>query len=232
MGLQRVAEADWLWPKFDRAARVVDDADVIVLPQAEAAAREAADLVGADDLAGAARMTWEDLCLVELIDGVPMLTAGAVAHPTDWRLADKIGRSMAAVHAPIHGYADQLSAGVDHFMRTLAPGAIFGRANLFVVASDALPYLPTDDSATRFAHVTPDNAGATLFARCERQTLRRLPETGAILFTIGIAVAPLGQLQRDTVARIAAATAATPEDEAARRAAPGYAAALAAYASV
>ena len=54
-------------------------------------------------------------------------------------------------------------------------------------------YLP-DDPAARFAHVSAANAGETLFVRCERQTLRRLPETGAVLFTIGIAVAPLARL--------------------------------------
>ena len=36
------------------------------------------------------------------------------------------------------------------------------------------------------AIVTAENAGETLFVRCERQGLRKLPETGAIVFTIGV----------------------------------------------
>lgn len=35
-----------------------------------------------------------------------------------------------------------------------------------------------------FQEVTPENAGQTLFTRCERETLVRFPKTQAILFTI------------------------------------------------
>lgn len=35
-----------------------------------------------------------------------------------------------------------------------------------------------------FQEVTPENAGKTLFTRCERETLVRFPKTQAILFTI------------------------------------------------
>ena len=236
MGLSRVADDAWLHPAPDRAARAATfDAypdSVIVLPEAEAAAREVAAMLGVTGgLAAAARHVHEDLCLLARDGDTYRLIAGALAWPTDWRLADKIGRPLLAVHAPIHGYADQLAAGVDHFMATLPAGPIYARANWFVVASDAMRYLPTDDPRARFAHVTSDNAGETLFVRCERQTLRRLPETGAILFTIGIAVAPLAALADDTVARVAEAAARLPAAEAARRAGPHYTEALAVYAA-
>jgi hypothetical protein len=186
----------------------------------------------AGDLGAAARACWEDLCILQPdANGRYHLTAGAVAFPTDWRLADKMGLPLTAIHAPIHGYAEQLAAGVDHFFRTLAPGPIFGRANWFVVADDAWRYLPDDDPATRFAHVNAADAGETLFVRCERQTLRRLPESGAMLFTIGVHVAPLGSLGTAAVRHLATAVAAVPEGEHERRAAPFYAAALAGYAA-
>ena len=56
-----------------------------------------------------------------------------------------------------------------------------------------------------FAHVTPENAGEMLFVRSERQTLRKLPATGAVVFTIGVYVAPLGSLSPGNVTRIAEA---------------------------
>ena len=117
-----------------------------------------------------------------------------------------------------------------HFVATLAPGSIFGRANWFVVPSADWRYLPRDDSAERFAHVTPENAGSTLFVRCERQTLRRLAGSGAVLFTIGVHVARLDALPPTVVRGVAAAAAATLPGERERRAAPYYAPALAAYA--
>jgi dimethylamine monooxygenase subunit A len=237
MGLVRLADSEWLWPGFDREARVAAfdrwPESVAVLPEGEAAGREAAALIGvAGGLGEAARSVWEDLCvLTPDADGRYRLVGGAVAFPTDWRLADKLGRELTQVHAPIHGYAEQLASGVDHFMATLPAGAIFGRANWFVVASGEPRWMPENDPADRFAHVTPDNAGRTLFVRCERQTLRRLPETGAVLFTIGVDAAPLDELSGGVVARVANAVAAIGAGEHERRAAPHYADALAAYAA-
>ncbi|UUL81270.1 heme-dependent oxidative N-demethylase subunit alpha family protein [Sphingomonas qomolangmaensis] len=236
MGLVPIADDRWLQPAPDLAARAAafdSDDCVAVLPEAEAAARETAALLGvAGGLGEAARAVWEDLCLVTSdADRGYRLTGGAVAFPTDWRLHQKLGQSLAQVHAPIHGYAEQLSKGVDHFVATLPAGAIYGRANWFVVPTAAWRYLPQDDPAQRFAHVTTANAGDTLFVRCERQTLRRLPETGAVLFTIGIHVAPLHALSDGVVHRVADAVAQTGSGEHARRAAPFYAEALAGYAA-
>ena len=237
MGLSRIGDGEWLDPAPDRAARTeafdtCPDA-VQVLSGAEMAAAEVARLIGATDFAAAARAVHEDLCLVlPLAPGEPpVLAAAALAWPTDWRLADKLGLPLAAVHAPIHGYAEQLSAGVDHFVATVKRDQIFGRANWFVVASDERRYRPGDTPEQRFAHVTAANAGSTLFVRCERQTLRLLPESGAVLFTIGIYVEPLGALSPDAVRRIADATASTGEGEHERRAAPFYSAALSVYAA-
>ena len=49
------------------------------------------------------------------------------------------------------------------------------------------------------------NSNATVIAgmRSERQTLRKLPDTGAIVFTIGVYVAPLGSLSPRNIARLA-----------------------------
>ena len=237
MGLRRIAGAEWLFPEVDRAARAAAfDADpgaVRVLPCAEDAAAEATALVGhPGSLGDAARAVWEDLCVLQPgDDGNYVLTAAAVGFPTDWRLANKIGRGLTAIHAPIHGYAEQLAGGVDHLLATLAPGTIVGRANWFVVADAAWRYLPADDPTTRFAHVTAANAGETLVVRCERQTLRRLPESGAVLFTIGIAVSPLGALSDGAVMRVAEGSGRQSAGEHDRRAGPFYARALAGYAA-
>jgi hypothetical protein len=239
MGLARLDGAEWLFPTFDPAARAAVFAahpdSVTVLPgaKAAAAAREAAIMVaGVGDLGAAAAAVWEDLCVLQAdAAGIYRLTAAAVGFPTDWHVADKMGQGLTAIHAPIHGYAEQLAAGVDHFFAQLSFEQIFGRSNWFVVENAAPRYLPTTDPATRFAHVSADNAGDTLFLRCERQTLRRLPDTGAVLFTIGIAVEPFARLSAGLASRIADSVAALGSGEHARRAAPHYAAALAQYAA-
>ena len=110
MGLSRIPAEAWLLPEFDRAARLEGlglPGAVQSLPGSVAAQAEVAGLVGIDgDLRAAAAVTWEDLCVLERDgEGRFVLTAGAVAFPTDWRLADKIGLPVGAIHAPIHGYA-------------------------------------------------------------------------------------------------------------------------------
>ena len=238
MGLVKLPEAAWLDPTPDLGLRNAGfDAhpeSVAVLPEAEAGIAELAEMLGVDGgLEACARSVWEDLCvMVQDAPGQPFrLGAAAVAFPTDWRIADKMGKAVHQVHEPIHGYAEQLSSGVDKFMDGLQSFNIFGRTNAFVVASDDLRYMPEVSPEARFAHVTADNAGETLFVRCEREALRRLPKSRAIVFTIGIYRAPLGSLSDDAVARVAQSVEGFMDGELERRASPHYAAALSAYAA-
>ena len=224
MGLVRLAEEEWLQPSPDLAAREAAfeafPESVQLMLESAAPAAELADLLSvAGGLEGAARSAWEDMCLLVRREGeeVYRLVGAAVAFPTDWRPAEKLGLPLVALHRPIHGYAEQLASGVDHFMAKLAPGPIFGRSNWFVSPVPDLRWLDTRCDADAFAGIIPDNAGERLFVRCERQTLRRLPETGAILFTIGVYVAPLGSLSDGNVGRLADALATISPEEAEKR---------------
>lgn len=237
MGLLRLAQSEWLDPAPDLAARTqAFDAhpdSVQVLPEGEAPARELAQMLDASDLEEAARAHWEDFCL--LTQDEPgqsyRLVAAAVGFPTDWHLSEKIGKPLHAVHEPIHGYAEQLSGAVDRFMDRLRTDEIYGRTNMFVMPSGEARYMPELPAEQRYAHVTPENAGSALFARCERETLRRLPQTEAIVFTIGVYRAALDSLSDEAMERIASSVGALLDGEEARRGAPAYAEALTAYAA-
>ena len=238
MGLVRITEAEWRDPAPDVAARAAvfaahPDA-VQVLPGSEAAIAELGELLGvAGDLAAIASASHEDWNLLTQPEpgGPFVLVAGAVGYPTDWQIADKVGKPVRAVHQPTHGFAERLADPVDHFMDKLDPRDLFGRTNMFVLASDAFRYMPTVPMAERFAHVTPDNAGETLYVRCERETLRRLPRSRAIVFGIGIYRAPLGSLSDDNLARVATSLTGFMPGEDERRGVPHYAAAAAGYIS-
>ena len=237
MGLVRLAESEWLANDPDlRPRNAIFDAHseaVQVYPEARSAEAELCEMLGvAGGIEQAARAHWEDFCLLtQDVPGAPYrLTGAAVAFPTDWQLSEKMGKAVGAVHASIDGYAEQLSAGVDQFLEGLRSPHVFGRTNVFVMPNGLWRYLPADDPAERYAHVTPENAGETLYVRCERETLRRLPKTQAIVFTIGIHVAPLGSLPDAGVARIAETLHGFGAGEGDRRAAPHYAHALSAYA--
>ena len=237
MGLVRLTDAEWRDPEPDKAARAAVFAEhpdaVQVLPGAEPAIAELGELVGvAGDLKAVASATHEDWCLLTQPEpgAAFTLVAGAVGYPTDWRLEDKLGKPVHEVHQPTHGFAETLADPVSKFMDGLQARNLFGRTNMFVLASAALRYMPAQPMAERFAHVTAENAGETLFVRCERETLRRLFRSRAIAFGIGIYRAPLGSLSDAAIARLAESVTGFTGGEAERRGLPHYAAALAGYA--
>lgn len=189
------------------------------LPEAEPAIVELASLLAAPapTLDAAARSVGDDLCLL-LPDGagdegVHRLVGGAMAFPTDWHLADKLGLPLGDVHAPIAAYGERLAGGVDHFLRALEPGPVYQRANWFVAETARLRWFIEKPAAERFAGADPARA----WVRCERQTLRRLPQSGAVLFTIDVQVAPLLSLPHDLRLDLAAAARTLVPSEFVRR---------------
>ncbi|HEX3504650.1 MAG TPA: DUF3445 domain-containing protein [Xanthobacteraceae bacterium] len=145
----------------------------------------------------AGRLVQEDFCILQSDDATSgdtyRLTAGAVCFPSNWRLADKIGRALADVHGPVPGYAEKLSGPVGRFFKNLAAGTIMWRANWLIHATPDLFQAGHKLDAATAAAITPANAGEKLWLRVERQTLRRLPQSGAVLFTIRTHVTRLGE---------------------------------------
>ncbi len=238
MGLVKLTEETWLQPDPDLEARKQAFADhpegVQLIEEADAPSRELAAMLGIEGgLPEAVQAAHEDMCLLTKYPGedVYRLIGAAVAWPSDWHPKDKLGLPLRGLHAPIAGYEEQLATGVDRFMETLRPGLIYGRCNWFIAPTGDGKWLAQSTPEQEFAHVTSENAGETLFVRSERQTLRRLPETGAILFTIGIYVEPLGALRRENVTRLADAVTDLVNGEGDRRGAPHYADSLIAFAN-
>jgi hypothetical protein len=126
----------------------------------------------------------EDLCLLTGSESSSewILAAGSVCFPSHWRLPDKIGRPMAAVHEPVPDYAADLSAKIDRFLDKLRPGRGVWRRNWTVHSAPDLfaPELPPPPDPP----ITAEDAGHRLWLRSERQTLTRLPQSNAIVFTI------------------------------------------------
>jgi hypothetical protein len=147
----------------------------------------------------AALLVQEDLCV--LVDGV--LAAGCVCFPSHWRLADKIGRPITEVHARVPGYDTELASKVDSFLRRLTTGTVVARRNFTIHERPDL-----------FAPDVPPLLGLApheQWLRSERQTLRRLPRSDAILFTIRTQQVQLQHVDRPTRQRLAARLRAEPE---------------------
>ncbi len=162
------------------------------------------------DLGG--RLVQEDLCLLLAEGSGPYrLVAASLCSPARWRLADKIGRPLAQIHAPVAGYAAKLEAPVDRFFALLKPGRLVWRLNWGIV-DDPAPFQPVARPAA--APITAATAGERLWLRVERQTLQRLPESGAVVFTIRTHITRLDAAIRSPVsaAELAGALRDMPED--------------------
>jgi hypothetical protein len=166
-----------------------------------------------DPLELAGRLVQEDLCIIQHGETGPIFTAAILCFPSRWRLHEKLGKPLAAVHGPVPLYADRLAAPVDRFMAKVRPGHIASRLNWSVLDDPAM-YQPTGKwRERRDTAITQDNAGDRLYLRVERQTLRRLPQSGAILFGIRVHSYPLGRAITTPAAasRLAEAVRALPD---------------------
>ena len=159
-------------------------------------------------LDAAARLVPEDLCLMRRSGDAYVLAAAAVCFPSRWRLADKIGRSVAEIHAPVPGYAAAIAGAVDQFFARVAVERPVWRLNWTIHDTDA-PFQPEPALAR---DVPPERFADGLFLRVERQTLRRLPRSGDVLFTIRTYVRQLGALAPEAATRLGQALAALPPE--------------------
>jgi dimethylamine monooxygenase subunit A len=128
----------------------------------------------------------DDLCIMERANGAWRLSGAVVAFPSRWYLAEKIGRTLDVIHDVVPGYATQLGAPVNAFFDRMTPQRPVWRLNWSLVDSPDL-FLPP-------SHRQPLDDVEEWFFRVERQTLRVLPKTGAIVFSIRTYVQSLEQL--------------------------------------
>jgi len=151
----------------------------------------------------AAALVDDDLCLMERREGGWTLTATSLCAPSFFTAAEAVGKSLAQLHGPVTGFGERLLPRVARIFDALAPDSIVERRNWSVVASGEL-FLPSAAPVrAREPLIAPQDAGRELHLRMERQTLRRLPITGGLLFTIRIWRHPLEDLRADP-ARLAA----------------------------
>ena len=141
------------------------------------------------------------------------LAAGSVAFPSRWSLKKKFGLPMDIIHAPVPFYREQLQTTVDNFFNQMPYDEIYARRNWSLYDNPSLRQDGTKQMSKRTQKpITSNNAGERLWLRVERQTLRKLKETGAILFTIRIHLRQLKYIvnYEGVASRLAKALSALP----------------------
>ena len=168
-----------------------------VRPEAQQAALELAELVShetrSDGLPAGGEALWQaslgvaDDLVVMLPDdyGRYRLAGASLCSPSDWLLEEKLGLTMEEVHSPIPRLNAEIGEQIDRFFVRLPTDRSVQRFNWSI--------MPHPNYLSR-EHWEIAAESGELWYRSERQSLRRLPETGAIAFTIRVHVCRLESL--------------------------------------
>lgn len=164
--------------------------DAVTRPDGETVALDRA--AGLDTLG---RLVADDLCLLEKPEGSAeyRLSAAVLCFPSRWLLSEKLGRPLTVIHDPVPDYDETLARRVNRMFEAIRPGKPLVRVNWLVHASPQL-HLPLGSSDKLVAQSRPEDG---LYLRTERQTLTRLPQTGAVVFGIKTSICPLSVLAPD-----------------------------------
>ena len=160
---------------FDRGGSGVTCPDGVIVP-----IREDAPL----DTLG--RILQQDICVLEKRGAEHVLTAACLCFPASWTLAEKLGRPLIGIHAPVAHYDEGIARRVQRLFDGVQAGRPLWRANLLRYDDPAL-FQPRTEADPR-----PVGKPDAPWERSERQTVLRLPRTGAVLFVIHTVVSPRG----------------------------------------
>lgn len=151
----------------------------------------------------AARLVQEDLVLMRRSEQGWRLVAASLCFPSSWSLAEKFGRPLDEIHLPVpaFGPGTRMATLIARIFDSLKVDQPVERLNWSLQEDASLhhPRSKTERDArieakgSTFLGARPADAA---FIRVERQTLRKMPVSGDILFTIRIHLDPMRVLER------------------------------------
>lgn len=115
----------------------------------------------------------EDICILQKRGDEHVLTGAVLCFPANWRLAEKAGRPLVGIHAPVEEYDADLARRVQRLFDGVRAGRPLWRFNRLRYAEADLhqPWRRVTQPTMRYQ-------------RSERQCILRLPKTDAVVFTI------------------------------------------------
>ena len=147
-----------------------------------------------DPLIRCGELTQEDWCVMEYKEehNAYVMTAGILYFPMRWSLLDKFNEPMAGIHKPVDGFLKHLLTKVNDLFKAMSPSAPVWRGNWAIFNDLDGPldlYTPTGHEERNaenetFVYKGDEVTGKLLTFRAEYQTLRKLPKSQSIMFSI------------------------------------------------
>ena len=152
-----------------------------------------------------ARLIQDDIAILyEGKDGQYYLRAGAVLLPGFWRLEDKWGMPLSEIHTSgnVPKFEEKLEKGMISFFRRITPDEPVVRNNYFIQVDDNLPWSRSigDEDAEGDIGWFSSQKNKPIenhHFRSERQSLRRLPRSGGVVFTFRTYFHPIVEIANE-----------------------------------
>ncbi len=131
-----------------------------------------------DPLRSAGAMVQEDLLIMEKVTEEHVLTGAVLCFPASWSLAEKFMQPMTRIHGPVAEYSAEMARRVQRLFDGLQVDRPIWRANALIYNDPEL-HQPRREAARRAPVVV-----GRKWLRVERQALRRLEKSRAVVFSI------------------------------------------------
>ncbi|KAF2028015.1 hypothetical protein EK21DRAFT_102105 [Setomelanomma holmii] len=127
------------------------------------------------------------------------LEAFVNCFPSGFNTRSKLNLLLSEIHTPVPGYAAKLEKSMDRFFANLPMGKIVQRANWSISTDGELFCLAGNHMSAKelekMGEMEEEIDLSKTVLRCERQTLHRLPETGALVFAFKTYQYPIRELE-------------------------------------
>ena len=125
------------------------------------------------------RLVQNDFCILQKKDNQHVLTAAALCFPASWSLEEKFLKPLIDIHIPVKAYDDNIAKRVERLFNGLQINHPVWRFNALYYEDPNL-FQPRSVNKPR-RKPAPNKVK---YFRSERQTVIKLPESGAIIFGI------------------------------------------------
>ena len=125
------------------------------------------------------RLVQNDFCILQKKDNEHVLTAAALCFPASWTLGEKFLKPLIDIHVPVKAYDDNIAKRVQRLFDGLQINRPVWRFNALYYEDPNL-FQPRSINQPR----RKPAANKVKYFRSERQTIIKLPESGAIIFGI------------------------------------------------
>ena len=131
-----------------------------------------------------------------MLDGKYHLRAGSICSSLGWTLQTKIAKDLDGIHEPIPDYKEKMAFSMNRFFHAITPDKSIERGSWGFEVGEPFNLPPEECSVERGKIHTIDSLDPKeITLRVDWQTLRRLPRSGAVVFSFLCIFTPLEKLR-------------------------------------